>query len=515
MAQDFSDTGAFNVNGQWATSIEYSATTREGQINEIELRFKNGRNKVATTTLDAHEAREILGQANFAQIEKDIKAAAPEGANSAKGSLRGKALRFRQVALADYEQQAVDNTIAMDSRVRETGATTPAPVDVAPPSAPTAPQQTQTKDNEARETQDALRLRRTRLAVVPPSVEEKFIKVDERYYYKDKTLAFTDKGTRLKAATHNLEVIRSMVAIAQAREWQSVSVTGTREFRQQTWREASLRGLQVRGYEASELERQELAKAMERQHGANEITKERERQPEGQSVGQTAQDMAAGVRAGVTVGKLMAFGAAPYQFTVGQSDSHYVTVQTAQGEKTLWGVDFERAIRESKTAVSIGDEVGVENLGNRPVTVKVPLLDGSGIAERQVQRNTWAVEQKSYFVEQSTKADALRSSSPQTHVAVAREHPELSDALAAAWLQEKVAKARQLSPDDTRKLVDMVKARFAESIERGEEINVKALRREVNQAYAAQRATTAAAASAKNPERAGRSARAKAVEHAR
>ena len=36
------------------------------------------------------------------------------------------------------------------------------------------------------------------------------------------------------------------MAIAESRDWQAISVTGTPEFRREIWREASLRGLRYR-----------------------------------------------------------------------------------------------------------------------------------------------------------------------------------------------------------------------------------------------------------------------------
>src|SRR6478752_1136595 len=84
--------------------------------------------------------------------------------------------------------------------------------------------------------------------VVPDAVARRFLRIDDRYFFPDRTLAFVDQGTRLKVRTHNLEVIHSVVAIMQARGWQVVQLKGTEAFRRALWREASLMGIEVRGY---------------------------------------------------------------------------------------------------------------------------------------------------------------------------------------------------------------------------------------------------------------------------
>src|SRR5688572_14538859 len=82
-------------------------------------------------------------------------------------------------------------------------------------------------------------------AAVPDAIADRFLRVDNRYYFPDRTLAFTDHGAKLQAQTHNIEVIRSLVTIAQARGWEAIKVSGSEEFCRLVWREASLRGIDV------------------------------------------------------------------------------------------------------------------------------------------------------------------------------------------------------------------------------------------------------------------------------
>ena len=90
--------------------------------------------------------------------------------------------------------------------------------------------------------------------------------------------------------------------------------------------------------------------------------------------------------------------------------SYYLKLQTVHGERTLWGVDLERAMVESATAVKVGDPVAIENQGSRPVTVKELRRDADGkVVDVRVaaQRQRWLVEKPEYFEERAARAAAF------------------------------------------------------------------------------------------------------------
>ncbi len=60
-------------------------------------------------------------------------------------------------------------------------------------------------------------------------------------------------------------------------------------------------------------------------------------------------------------GRLLAYGSRhhPLDEQKVNGGSYYVRLQTRHGRQTLWGRDLERAIRESKSHVKVGDAVGV------------------------------------------------------------------------------------------------------------------------------------------------------------
>ena len=102
-----------------------------------------------------------------------------------------------------------------------------------------------------------------RTRAVPEQVTKRFIRTDNRYYFPDQTPAFVDRGTTLATRSENQEIVRAFVAIAQARDWQSIRVRGTLAFRQAAWAEAALAGIEVRGYQPSEVEQARLAVLLE------------------------------------------------------------------------------------------------------------------------------------------------------------------------------------------------------------------------------------------------------------
>lgn len=95
-----------------------------------------------------------------------------------------------------------------------------------------------------------------------------------------------------------------------------------------------------------------------------------------------AQDEFTNAGQTLAAGRLVEYGAAPFEHDPQKSGSYFVTLETDQGQqRTLWGVDLERAMKEA--APEIGDKIGLQHEGSAPVT----LPDGT-----QTHRNTWKVQ---------------------------------------------------------------------------------------------------------------------------
>ena len=116
---------------------------------------------------------------------------------------------------------------------------------------------------DTREEESSLR-KRALPREIPEEVRRRFVQVGRRFHFQDGARAFTDRGTRLTTPSENTEVIKSLIVIAEARGWESISVKGTERFRKEAWFQAKLAGLQVRGYVPSEVEQSRLVRALAR-----------------------------------------------------------------------------------------------------------------------------------------------------------------------------------------------------------------------------------------------------------
>jgi hypothetical protein len=93
---------------------------------------------------------------------------------------------------------------------------------------------------------------------------------DERGEYLAFKLTEDRLITRLAAA----EVIRDMVSVAQHRGWDALHVRGSAEFRLEAWLEAGARGIEVQGYQPTDLDRQALSDRQEVWNRTNPRTHE-------------------------------------------------------------------------------------------------------------------------------------------------------------------------------------------------------------------------------------------------
>lgn len=468
MGNDFRQHGAFNIDGQWATAVRWQADVTDGTVSAVRLHFVNGRHRVASANVLPDQLREVLGESNEATIGSAVREAlaVDTSAKSVKGKLRGAALAYGQAVLPGHEDPGAGNTVERADRVREGAA---APYQADPP----------TPAEAAPEEPDAGPPPRPDPSAVPAWVAQRFIRVEDRYYFPDRTHAFTDRGTRLQAPSDNAEVIRGLVAIAEARGWDAVTVKGTQEFRRTAWREAALRGIEVHGYRASDVEREALQREMAGSTAATDAPPPGQPSASGKPARETTRP---GNGQQAVTGRLLEAGAAPYRFDDTQGTSYFVRVQTDRGEKVLWGVDLERALAQSRSGVQVGDMVTVRSLGAKPVSVDAPRHDEAGrvVGHETVatRRRTWQVEKPEFVEQQAAKAAAFRDDAvPRTRLV--EEHPDLTSAVVGLWLGEQFAARRIERPEDRKRLVALVRQRLAEAIERGEPIDTPKVRQAV------------------------------------
>jgi len=103
------------------------------------------------------------------------------------------------------------------------------------------------------------------------------------------------------------------------------------------------------------------------------------------------------------IGRLKDHGPASYQFRRDEDPSYYVRLLTSRGERTLWGKDLERALRDGETRPKPGDLIGARRIGRDAVTVTARERDAEGrvIAqeEHHAHRTRWVVEKVTFFAE--------------------------------------------------------------------------------------------------------------------
>lgn len=302
--------------------------------------------------------------------------------------------------------------------------------------------------------------------VAPASLRKRYLIADNKFYFREEEgrLAFEDKGKRLATDHDDPQVARSMVELAEAKNWTTITVKGSDEFRREVWLAASLRGLEVRGYRPSEVDRARLAElqreqtALPRNRNAHEheraraAPKERAAVPEpGQAKGGDAAELGRALspqqrvavdtlaailrergdseqtvamakamaverfeHPRVYAGKLVSHGPAPYQHKADNQASYYATLHGSAGDKTIWGADLERAIGDSKAVRD--DAIAIAYQGKVRVTVQVKERDKKGkltgkVIDSEADRNSWQV----------TRLDRLREEARERVYAAAAQ----------------------------------------------------------------------------------------------
>ncbi len=209
---------------------------------------------------------------------------------------------------------------------------------------------------------------------------------DERGEY----LAFKVTEDRLVTRLAAAEVIRDMVSVAQHRHWESLQVRGSAEFRREAWLEAGARGIEVQGYQPTDLDRQALADrrdVWDRVHSRASDVDNRSGVDKGMRADEFNYDK------GIS-GRLIEVGQAPYRNRADAEASTYVAIEIDNGRQhRVWGVGLEKAVADSKAQP--GDRIEVRRDGIEQVSKRIKAVDvataTTRIERRQVPRNRWRV----------------------------------------------------------------------------------------------------------------------------
>ena len=179
------------------------------------------------------------------------------------------------------------------------------------------------------------------------------------------------------------------------------------------------------------------------------------------------------------IGRLKDHGPANYQFRRDEDPSYYMRLLTSRGERTLWGKDLERALRDGETRPKPGDLIGARRIGRDAVTVTARQRDAEGrvIAqeEHHAHRTRWVVEKVTFFAERARLARRLRDEQADLREAV-RERPELRSTFLSVRAAEEFAARRIADPRDRERFLELVRGAIANSIQRGEPLPSVSLR---------------------------------------
>ena len=121
---------------------------------------------------------------------------------------------------------------------------------------------------------------------IPDNIKTRYHTVGGKFYSVSdyKTVLFEDKGKQLKTALHDPQTVRDMLEVVKAKGWDSIKLSGSKNFRRAMFIEAAAQGIRTSGYNptAADLQRVEELREHYAQNGiAPEMTRERERrQPE-------------------------------------------------------------------------------------------------------------------------------------------------------------------------------------------------------------------------------------------
>ena len=265
-------------------------------------------------------------------------------------------------------------------------------------------------------------------------------------------LAFKVTEDRLVTRLAAAEVIRDMVSVAQHRRWDALHVRGSAEFRREAWLEAGARGIEVQGYQPTDLDRQALSDRQEVWNRTHPRTHEAEvRSVSDRDERAERLDYDKGVS-----GRLIEVGRAPYRNRNDAETSTYVAIELDNGRQhQVWGVGLEKATADSKARP--GDRIQVRRDGVERVAKDIKVIDAASgsarIERRQVPRNRWRVT-----------AEKFRAADRQT----AARDPDLVAAQSQMVIIEKALE--RAFPEDERARHDIIEAardRIAGHLEQG------------------------------------------------
>ena len=261
-------------------------------------------------------------------------------------------------------------------------------------------------------------------------LNQRYIRMEGKYLDLNNrtTVMFEDQGGKIKTAAADPQVIRDMLDTAQAKNWGSIKISGSREFKQAMWLEAELRGIPSTGYKPGreDLALRDQLLADRQRNGIEETQLQQAKQPENSSVQSSSAEphsqdrkvQAAESQKGVM---LLEHGAAPYLHNPDNRTNYFVKYEQDGEIRERWGVELESALTES--GAQAGDRIEIHDLGRQPVVVNILVRDESGkivrdeqgnkvFEEKEVEKNLFRIEVLERQQDRQPETARVRQNSP-------------------------------------------------------------------------------------------------------
>ncbi len=108
--------------------------------------------------------------------------------------------------------------------------------------------------------------------IMPRRIASTYTEHDGKFFAKDTSrMMFHDKGDTLATSTTDKTAIADMVAYAKAKQWESLKLSGSQEFRREAWLQAESQGIKTQGFTPREKDLVEL-KTLTMERATNSIT---------------------------------------------------------------------------------------------------------------------------------------------------------------------------------------------------------------------------------------------------
>ena len=271
---------------------------------------------------------------------------------------------------------------------------------------------------------------------IPESVKANFIQKGNSFYYRNDpaTVAFIDQGNKLRATDVSAAASLAIVTIAKERGWESITLTGTNEFRRLVWAHAAKAGLDVIGYSPDKQDYSMAGIA-----APAETAYPQQDEPPAQRAAATptpSEKPKATNEPKRHEGILVEHGWAPYKNQADADMSYRIKLQSGTETQELWGVSLATIMKSG--AYQKGDHMAITKTGTTPVEI------GDGDSGQTVRRNSYAAEKigpteqiDAASVAAATQAlskvrSALSTTTPTAAIKVeAAAHQAIENAIAA------------------------------------------------------------------------------------